>query len=195
MPPKARITREMIADAAVEAVRRGGPENISVRTVAGILQCSTQPVMYHFPTVAELRKEAYDRTDALHTGYLLNALPGRDPMLSIGLNYIRFAAEEPNLFRFLFQSGYADRTSLSGLLSPKQTKPVLDAFCENAGTERARAEEIFITLAMTVHGYTSLVANGMLEYDENNAAALLERAFTGALNAAASEDKNESNNR
>ena len=58
MPPKARISREMITDAAVEAVRRGGTDSITARTVAGILGCSTQPVMYHFPTVEELRKEA-----------------------------------------------------------------------------------------------------------------------------------------
>ena len=30
-----------------------------------------------------------------------------EPMLEIGLNYIRFAIEEPHLFRFLFQSGFA----------------------------------------------------------------------------------------
>lgn len=34
-----------------------------------------------------------------------------DIMLGIGLNYIRFAVEEPHLFRFLFQSGFAVENS------------------------------------------------------------------------------------
>ena len=33
----------------------------------------------------------------------MNTPPRQDPILGIGLNYIRFSVEEPQLFRFLFQ--------------------------------------------------------------------------------------------
>ena len=107
MPPKARVTESMIVDAAIEVVRRQGFENINARTVSGQLYCSTQPVMYHFSTIESLKKAVYRRADQLHSEYLMNIREGLDPILGIGINYIRFAVEEPQLFRFLFQSGYA----------------------------------------------------------------------------------------
>ena len=106
MPPKIRVTEDRIINAAVEVARQSGFEKINARTVSEQLHCSTQPVMYHFSTIDNLKKAAYRRVDQLHTQYMLNTPPGQDPILSIGMNYIRFAVEEPRLFRFLFQSGY-----------------------------------------------------------------------------------------
>ena len=105
MPPKTRVTEDRIINAAVEVARQSGFEKINARTVSEQLHCSTQPVMYHFSTIDNLKKAAYRRVDQLHTQYMLNTPPGQDPILSIGMNYIRFAVEEPQLFRFLFQSG------------------------------------------------------------------------------------------
>ena len=48
MPPKTRITKDMVITAAVEIARKSGYENINARTVSEQLHCSTQPVMYHF---------------------------------------------------------------------------------------------------------------------------------------------------
>ena len=46
MPPKAKITREMIVDAAFAIAREAGAETINARTVAERLKCSTQPVLF-----------------------------------------------------------------------------------------------------------------------------------------------------
>ena len=53
MPPKVKITKEMIIDAAFEIARSEGAENINARTISKKLGCSTQPVMYHFKTIEE----------------------------------------------------------------------------------------------------------------------------------------------
>ena len=52
MPPKVKITKEMIIDAAFEIARSEGAENINARAVSKKLGCSTQPVMYHFKTIS-----------------------------------------------------------------------------------------------------------------------------------------------
>ena len=103
MPPKPKITKEMVVNAAFEVAREAGGENINARTVAKKLNCSTHPVMYHFMTIEELKKAAYAKADCFHTEYLTN-VEQHNRVLGIGLNYIRFAVEEPHLFRFLFQS-------------------------------------------------------------------------------------------
>lgn len=55
VPAKAKVTKEMIIDAAFEIARTTGAENINARTVSQRLNCSTQPVMYHFSTIEELK--------------------------------------------------------------------------------------------------------------------------------------------
>jgi AcrR family transcriptional regulator len=188
MPPKTRVTAEMIVDAAVEVVRQSGFENINARTVSGQLHCSTQPVMYHFSTIESLKRAAYRRADHLHSEYMMNTPPGQDPILGIGLNYVRFAVEEPQLFRFLFQSGYAEENSLLEMVDSEELVPVLTAMQEGSGLSMQQTRNVFITVALFAHGYASIIANDHLEFDEKLIAEHLERTWNGAVLAAAQEE-------
>ncbi len=183
--PKAKISRDMIIDAALETVRDGGEESLNARSVAQRLDCSTQPVMYHFGTIEELKRVIYERAEDLHTEYLLKP-GGGDAMLNVGLNYIRFAKEEPNLFRFLFQSGYAREKSIEEMTKSDKLEPVIAAMFagdDEKSLSAGRVGEIFFHLAMFIHGYASLLANNSLEYDENVVRDHLVRAYMGAVRA------------
>lgn len=182
MPPKAKITKEMVINAAFEVARAEGAENINARTVSKKLDCSTQPVMYHFATIEELKRAAYEKTNAYHTEYLMN-LPKtqEEVMLGIGINYIRFAVEEPNLFRFLFQSGFAVENSLLEMINAKELTPVLSVMQEAMHMSIEQTKEVFVTLALFVHGYASIIANNAFEYDEKLITTHLKRVYTGAV--------------
>ena len=193
MPPKTRITKDMIIQAAVEVARQSGHENINARTVSEQLHCSTQPVMYHFSTIDAMKRAAYAQADHLHSESLMTIPPGRDPILGIGLNYIRFAVEEPQLFRFLFQSGYAEENNLLEMVDSEGLAPVLAAMQEGAGLSMEKSRDVFITVALFAHGYASLIANNHLEFDEKLVAEHLERAWNGAVLAAEQEEDNERN--
>ena len=188
MPPKTRVTESMIVDAAIEVTRRQGFENINARTVSGQLHCSTQPVMYHFSTIGNLKEAAYRRADQLHSEYLMNIREGLDPVLGIGINYIRFAVEEPQLFRFLFQSGYVQENSLLEMVDSEELLPVLGAMQEGSGLSMEKTRDVFITVAMFAHGYASIIANNHLEFDEHLIAKHLENAWNGAVLAAQQEE-------
>ena len=188
MPPKTRINGDMIVGAAVEVIRRSGFENVNARTVADELHCSTQPVMYHFSTVENLKRAAFREADRIHTEYLMNTPPGEDPVPGIGLNYIRFAVEEPQLFRFLFQSGYAEENNLLEMVDSEELIPVLAAMQEGSGLSMQKIRNVFITVALFAHGYASIIANNHLEFDEKLIAEHLERAWNGAVLAAAREE-------
>ena len=184
MPPRTRVTAEMIVDAAVEVVRQGGFESVNARTVSGQLHCSTQPVMYHFSTIDSLKRAAYRKADRLHSEYMMNTPPGQDPILGIGLNYVRFAVEEPQLFRFLFQSGYAEGSSLLEMVEARELLPVLEVMREGTAMSMEKTKQVFITIAMFAHGYASLLANNHLEFDEKQIAEHLRRTWNGAVLAA-----------
>lgn len=182
MPPKAKITREMIIDAAFEIVRETGMENINARTVANKLNCSTQPIMYHFATIEELKRAVYTKVDRYHSEYLMKIEnPQEGIMLGIGLNYVRFAIREPNLFRFLFQSGYAVENSLLEMIDSEELKPILSAMQEAMEMSEEQTKDVFVTIALFVHGYASIIANNSLAYDEEVVALHLERAYRGAV--------------
>ena len=193
MPPKTRITKDMIIQAAVEVARQSGHENINARTVSEQLHCSTQPVMYHFSTIDAMKRAAYAQVDHLHSEFLMTIPPEQDPILGIGLNYIRFAVEEPQLFRFLFQSGYAEENNLLEMVDSEGLAPVLAAMQEGAGLSMEKSRDVFITVALFAHGYASVIANNHQEFDEKLIAEHLERAWNGAVLAAEQEEDNESN--
>ena len=182
--PKAKVTRDMVIEAAFAVARTAGVELVNARTVAQELGCSTQPVMYHFATIEELKRVVYEKTDRYHTGYLMKADPqAEDFMLAIGLNYIRFAIEEPHLFRFLFQSGYAAENSLLEMIDSRELNPLLAAMQEATGMKENQMKEVFLTIALFAHGYASLIANNSLAFDETIVSAHLERAYRGAVSA------------
>lgn len=182
MPPKARITKDMIIDAAFEIARAEGAEAVNARSVAQRLDCSTQPVMYHFAKIEDLKKVVYGKADEYHSEYITNISNHPDgPVKEIGLNYIRFAVEEGNLFRFLFQSNGFERRSLIDLISGGDLEPVLAIMQEAMGADRETMKNIFLTIFLFAHGYASMFANNEMEYDEAVISAHLDLAYRGAI--------------
>lgn len=110
-------------------------------------------------------------------------------LLDIGINYIRFAVEEPHLFRFLFQSGFAVENSLPEMIDSEDLVPVLSTMQKAMNMSLTQTKEIFITLSMFVHGYASIIANNSLEYDEELIKQHLKRVYTGAVLATQEENE------
>lgn len=190
MPAKVKVTKEMIIDATFEIARETGAENINARTVSEKLNCSTQPVMYHFATIEELKSTVYAKADRYHSEYLMN-IKGRENgvTLGIGLNYIRFAIEEPHLFRFLFQSDFFSGTTLLELIDAEELTPVLSAMQGAMEISMEQTKKVFLTVFLFAHGYASIIANNSLKYDEELVSSRLEQAYRGAILAVQEEIK------
>ena len=184
--PKAKVTRDMVIEAAFAVARTAGAEQVNARTVSQELGCSTQPVMYHFATIEALKRAVYAKADRYHSDYLMET---EDVPLGIGLNYIRFAIEEPHLFRFLFQSGFAVEGSLPEMLDSADLEPILSAMQGVLGLGAGQTKEVFLTVALFTHGYASIIANNRLEFDEAAVSKHLERVWEGAVLAAQEEMK------
>ena len=190
MPAKAKVTKEMIVDAAFAVAREAGAENISARTVSERLSCSTQPVMYHFATIEELKRTVYAKADRYHSEYLMNLKsPSKGAALGIGMNYIRFAIEEPHLFRFLFQSDFFSRNTLLELIDAEELTPVLSAMQRGLKVRMEQTKRVFLTVFLFAHGYASIIANNSLKYDEDLIYSQLEQVYRGAVLAAQEEMK------
>ncbi len=161
MPRKPATTKEAMIEGAFRLIRENGHAFLTARNLAAFLGCSTQPVMYQFPNMDTLKDLTYQKTDAFHSEYIL---AGGD-LLEIGLRYIRFAEEEPHLFRFLFQSGRFTGLSLEDLIRAPETAGVLAAVSAEEDLTPEEAAAFFEPLAALVHGYASLIANNAMKYD------------------------------
>ena len=176
MPPRSKITREMIIDAAYEIVRESGEGSLNARSIADRLGCSPQPVLYVFRTMDEIRECVYQKADEYHSEYLMQT--GENT--SIWKNYIRFSVRERNLFRFLFQSN-AFSGRIQGLIDDERLLPVLEAMSAQMGMEVKDVKKFFAAIYYPVHGIASLLANNSMEYDEEEFEAILNMIRRGVL--------------
>ena len=65
MPPKVKTTKEDIINAALDITRKFGLQAVNARTVAAVLNCSTQPIFSNFNAMEELHRAVIQRADVL----------------------------------------------------------------------------------------------------------------------------------
>ena len=144
--------------------------------------------MYHFATIEALKRAVYAKAGRYHSEYLMTMKkPPKGAALGIGMNYIRFAIEEPHLFRFLFQSDYFSGKTLLELIDAEELLPVLSAMQGALGIGMEQTKKVFLTVFLFAHGYASIIANNSLKYDEELINSQLEQAYRGAILAVQEE--------
>jgi AcrR family transcriptional regulator len=107
MPPKTSISKDKVLNAALQIVREAGLAGLSARRIAERLGCSTQPIYWTYGSMEKLRAEVVSRVAEVARSYLSPSSADKDsmPFLQVGLGSLRFAREEPQLYRLVAQSG------------------------------------------------------------------------------------------
>ena len=161
MPPKVKITKEMVLNAAFEITRAEGIEAINAKNVAAYLKCSTQPVMYNFATIEELKLAVFDKAFEYMKKRVVfpKGKKSEYPMREVGLDYIAFARSEPNIFRLLFESSYAERCPVDDLGIDLDFQPVIEAF--------------------VVHGLACRIVNQKVDYSDEQLLEFMVRFDAG----------------
>jgi len=160
MPPKVKITKDDIISATVDIVRKNGENGINARTVASELGCSTQPIFSNFETMEKLQEAVEISIYNLYLSFLQKeAASGKYPQYkSFGMAYIRFAEEEPELFKFIFM---CDRKG-------EKFKPTFDfetsveMIMQANGICKEKAELIHTEMWIFVHGIATMLATSYL---------------------------------
>ncbi len=104
MGRKAKIDKHMILEAAYELLDEGGIEAVAIKSIAAKLNCSTQPVSWHFGSMTELKKALYFYAAEKSFGELPSKMEGKpafEAFFISGVHYLSFACDHPNVFRFI----------------------------------------------------------------------------------------------
>jgi len=178
MPPKVRITKEDIVNAALEIVRIGGAAAINARTVAAMLRCSTQPVFSNFATMEALRLAVVEKADGLYQTYIRQEIESKQypDYKASGMAYIRFAREERELFKLLFMR---DRTG-EDIPAELELDDQMEAIVQhNTGLTGGDMKLFHMQMWALVHGIATMFATGFLDLPWELVSKMLTDAYLG----------------
>lgn len=177
MPPKVKITRDDIINAAVAIVRRNGAQELNARSIAGEIGCSTQPLFSNFTSMEELDVAVMTAAYGIYTGFINAEIArGEYPMYkAYGMAYIRFAREERELFKLLFMS---DRRGAEAVPTDDFAASV-EIIMEANGVSRESAELIHLEVWSATHGIATMLATSFLELDDSLISQILSDVYHG----------------
>ena len=179
MPPKAKFTKDEIIKCTVEMVRNHGAEIISARNIALALGTSTAPIFTAFESIDELICSAKKYTMEIYKEkYLADALRSDMPFKATGRNYVRFAKEEPELFKFVFmEEGNTLPTNHYLPSGDPTSSDVLAAFTESYEIDTETAKTIYNHLSVYTYGLAVLFANGCCVFTMDDVDKMLSEMF------------------
>lgn len=138
LPAARKVSKNEIVDAAIAVLRDDGFSAINARSVARKLGCSTQPIYFSFRNMDELKAALTERAIQMHTQRVRDSLrihEGSDSRYSsYGMGFVKFAAEEKQLFRWLYLEGKQLGPYRNDVLLPEVIDVIVDEFgyCEDA---------------------------------------------------------------
>jgi AcrR family transcriptional regulator len=164
--------RRALSEAALELVRSGGPDAVTIREVARRLEVSPAAIYRHFPDREALLGEVARLARLALTERMLRALDSVDErrpraravgrFLATGRGYLEFAADEPHLLEVAFLPGPADEAI--GEQNPWHLLgAALDGLVAVGAMRTDRRAGAEVLAWSTVHGFATLRANQSFE--------------------------------
>lgn len=165
MPPKPKITKEMILHAVLKITRETGFETVNARSIASELQCSTRPIFTCYENMEELKKEFLDFAYNFYTQYVENYSQTSliNPDLLLPISYIEFAREEAFLFKLLFITEMElNMREINDFYAEPGNEEKAKIFSGRIGKDLETSKKIFLDLFLYSHGIAVLAATGKL---------------------------------
>ena len=98
---------------------------------------------------------------------------------AIGINYIRFAAEEREFFRLLFMSEHTEKDILK---THTEMPYVLKVLEEEENITGALAQDIYEEMWLFSHGVATMIATGTAKFTQQRIEEMLTAVYRGLIN-------------
>ena len=171
MAPKNKFTRDEMVEAALRVVRAKGIDGLTAKTLADELGTSTQPVFTAFGSMDAVRREVYAAAVRVYDGYTNTGLKEKIPFFGVGMQYVRFAREEPELYRLLFLTRTQEYSAIKSMEHLRElVRPTLVKIYHITAAE---ADIYFRDLWFVVHSLSTLIVTGDCSYSDGEIAQIL----------------------
>lgn len=182
MPTIIRITKEMILNAAFDITRNEGIEKLSNREIAKKMNCSIRPIYYQFKNSEELYKELYNKINSYFYDFIMKNIVDDIPHYKqIGINYIKFAQEETNLFKVLFMSPARNLPNTFVATDKNGFAGVIDAIKLSTHLSEKDIKSFHTKMWIFVHGIATLTVSKSVKFTEEQIRDLLSQEFQALM--------------
>lgn len=182
MPPKAKYTRDQIIDAAFGIVREKGRDALSARSLARALNSSTGLIFASFSSIEEVQREVVGRAKKLYAEYVMEGLKERIPFKGFGMKYIRFAKDEPELFRMLFMCGDGSDIDSHFLPYNDDNSPVvLETVMKNFKLSESQARRLYNHMSVYAFGLASLFVQRIYMFTMEDISRMISEVFAAII--------------
>lgn len=178
MPPKAKFTKEEIVSAAVSVVRKSGGSALTARSLGAELGCSARPIFGLFSGMDEVKSEVLNYADKLYKSYMKKECENSNypTFKAMGLGYIRFSKEEPELFKFLFMR---DRSKEKITEDKETTAQIVEAVQQATGLSEDKAYLFYVENWIFAHGFASNFATGYVDISMDDVSEMMTDIYEG----------------
>ncbi len=183
MPPKPKYTKSEIVSAAFELARTRGEEAVTAREVGKQLSTSSSPIFTGFKDMEELKGEVRKLAEARFSEYMKIADDYSPAYKKRGMQWVKFAQEEPMLFRLLFMRHDDAESSFekASVMIPFGKENDIAIIERDYHASREQAEHLFRQMWIYTYGMCSLCASGVCAFSESEIAKQLGEIFSGMV--------------
>lgn len=164
MPPSVKFTKEEIVNAALQVVREKGTAALTTRQIAAVLGVSTRPIFTYFQNMQQVQKAVRQAAQALYHSYIKKGLEQVHPFIGLGEQYIRFATQEPELYRLLFLP-LAPGSENKAMEEMERTQNLVLEFLQQIyQLDEAAAKRFFRDVWLVAHSLAALIVTNCCPY-------------------------------
>lgn len=191
MPPKAKFTRNEIINSALHIVKTKGMSALTARELADVLHSSSRPIFTIFKNMEELQGEVIKEIRNVYHEYVEVGLHEELAFRGVGIQYIRFAMEEPELFRLLFMKEQEKVVNLDNILSiiDCDYEAILKSIEDAYGVYGNQSKRLYQHLWIYTYGIAVLSASKVCIFQPDEITSLLTETFLSLLKNAKEENK------
>jgi len=173
MPPKPKYTREELIEVALELARECGIDAVVARNLGNKLGVAPSTIFTHFESVEDIRQAVLEAARKLYNGYVEEGLRMTPPMKGFGVQYIRFAMEEHNLFTLLFMQKREDFKMVDFIITEGHYERIIQAAQTDFSLVREQAELLYHNMFTYAHGIAAMSATGVCSFSLEEIAQML----------------------
>lgn len=167
MPPKQKITKDMILEATFQITREKGFDSVNSRSLAKVIGCSTQPIFSQYASMSDLKQDFHGYLGKYFDEFALSrAAQGENFSHEIGRAYIAFARDESNLFQVLFMSECFGLNGFSDMFTDEGNLEAARGLSKNLGISLEAAKNLYMKTWIFLHGIASLIATKSIKLSD-----------------------------
>lgn len=183
MPPKAKFTREEIIEVALSLAADKGIRGLTARELGAALGVSTRPIFTAFENMEEVLSEVRKAALTKFEKYARKAQEFTPVYKELGLQMVRFAAEQPKLYRLLFMTEKPEAKSFDDVFVNLGDMATLcvEVIQHDYELDYENARLLFQHNWIHTYAVGALIATGVCCFTEKEIQDMLSREFVAML--------------